>query len=346
MPVRAFCALSHISDACPVHCLWTMQIPASWRDAIAQHLHGVSRTALAERAARISHLYRDGEGSGFAVRDAADALAYALTRSPATYGAVRHALERLRERAPGFTPSAALDLGAGAGAASWAIAGLWPEIESITQADRNGPLLELGKKLVEHAPAAALREARQVCGDLTRSYELPAAELVVISYMLGELTPEQMERVVAKAWEQSTGALVVVEPGTPAGYRRILQVRAYLLAHEARIAAPCPHEHGCPVAAPDWCHFAQRVERSRDHRLLKGAELPYEDEKFSYLAAVRPALFTQAEGGRILARPEKEAAFIQVKLCGANGALERIRVARREKDSYKRAKKKEWGDEF
>lgn len=323
-----------------------MQIPASWRDAIAQHLHGVSRTALAERAARISHLYRDGEGSGFAVRDATDALAYALTRSPATFSAAHHVLERLRERAPQFTPAAALDLGAGAGAASWAIAALWPEIESITQADSNGPLLELGKKLVEHAPAAALRNATQITGDLTRNGPLPAAGLVVVSYMLAELSSEQIDRVLSAAWERTLGALAIVEPGTPAGYRRILQARAFLLAREARIAAPCPHQHACPLAAPDWCHFAQRVERSRDHRLVKGAELPYEDEKFSYLIAVRPALFTQAEHGRILARPEKEHAFLQFKLCGENGALETMRIARREKDTYKRAKKKEWGDEF
>ncbi|WP_275945279.1 small ribosomal subunit Rsm22 family protein, partial [Brucella melitensis] len=33
--------------------------------------------------------------------------------------------------------------------------------------------------------------------------------------------------------------------------------------------------------------FSQRVARSRIHRMTKDAEVPWEDEKFVYLAAVR-----------------------------------------------------------
>ena len=39
--------------------------------------------------------------------------------------------------------------------------------------------------------------------------------------------------------------------------------------------------------APDWCHFTQRLPRSRAHKQIKGAELPFEDEKFSYVALTR-----------------------------------------------------------
>lgn len=323
-----------------------MQIPASWRDAISNLLHGVSRSALAERAQRISGQYREGAASGTAVRDEADALAYALTRSPATFGAVHNVLERLKQRAPHFAPATALDLGAGAGAASWAIAEHWPHLDSIAQVDTNAPLLQLGNKLAQEAAAPALQRARQVSGDLTRLDELPAADLVLISYVLAELPPARIENAMANAWQHTGGVLVVVEPGTPAGYRRILQARALLLARQARILAPCPHEQACPLTPPDWCHFAQRIERSRDHRLLKGADLPYEDEKFSYLIAVRESLFSPAGRGRILARPERDANLVRIKLCATDGALQQVHVTRRQKDIYKIAKKKEWGDEL
>ena len=118
-----------------------MHIPAEMRAALDACLEGVPRTELAERAERISALYRERAGSVVAVRDAPDALAYAITRSPATYGAVRHVLERLAERSPDFHPATALDLGSGAGAASWAICEVWPEINAITQIDCNLPLL-------------------------------------------------------------------------------------------------------------------------------------------------------------------------------------------------------------
>ncbi|MFP5236931.1 MAG: small ribosomal subunit Rsm22 family protein [Acidobacteriota bacterium] len=323
-----------------------MQTPAPWRDAISNLLHGVARSALTNRAERISALYRDGESSGLAIRDEADALAYALTRSPATYGAVHNVLQRLRERAPHFAPATALDLGAGAGAASWAIADHWPGIHSIAQYDNNKPLLQLGKQIAQNAPAPALQNALQCTGDLTRAEHLPSADLVVISYMLAELQPAQMDCVVAHAWQQTGAALALIEPGTPAGYRRILRARDLLLARQARILAPCPHQQPCPLTPPDWCHFAQRIERSRDHRLLKGADLPYEDEKFSYLIAVRESLFSPAAQGRILARPERDPNLIHIKLCAADGKLQQRRISRRDKDQYKRARKTEWGEEL
>lgn len=323
-----------------------MQIPASWRDAISELLHGVSRSELADRAERISALYRESRGSCTAIRDQGDALAYALTRSPATFGAVHHALERLRQRAPAFAPATTLDLGAGAGAASWAIAEHWPGISSITQFDNNSPLLRLGKQLAANAAAPALKHALQIPGDLARAKNLPSADLIVISYMLAEVAAAQIDGLMGRAWQHTGAALVIVEPGTPAGYKRILRARDLLLASQARILAPCPHERACPLTPPDWCHFAQRIQRSRDHRLLKGAELPYEDEKFSYLIAVRESLFSPAERGRILARPERDANLIRIKLCATSGELQQRRIAKQEKDAYKHARKKEWGDEL
>jgi ribosomal protein RSM22 (predicted rRNA methylase) len=323
-----------------------MQIPGELRAALDACLEGVPRTTLAQRAERMSSLYRDRSGSSVAVQDADDALAYAITRSPATFGAVRNVLGRLQERAPDFVPTTALDLGAGAGAASWALADTWPSIGSIIQADLNNPLLTLGRRLAANAFSPSLRSAQQLSEDLTRDLNAADAELVLVSYMLAELAEKQINAVLANAWRHCAVALVIVEPGTPAGYERILQARRFILQHDGRVLAPCPHESACPVAAPDWCHFAQRVERSRDHRFLKGADLPYEDEKFSYVIGVRPAIFRTAEHARILARPDKEKSRIEVKLCQLDGNASTRQIWRREKEAYKAAKKSEWGDEL
>ena len=102
-------------------------------------------------------------------------------------------------------------------------------------------------------------------------------------------------------WARTRDTLVIVEPGTPAGYRRIIAMREQLIALGADVAAPCPHRKGCPLAPPDWCHFSQRLPRSQAHKQIKGAELAFEDEKFAYVAMSRvPAARRLA---RVLAQP-------------------------------------------
>jgi ribosomal protein RSM22 (predicted rRNA methylase) len=323
-----------------------MQIPMELRAALNAALQGIPRGPLTERAERISSLYRTYADSSITVRDQTDALAYAITRSPATYGTVHNVLTRLRERSPSFSPQTALDLGSGTGAASWAITEAFPQITSITQADQNQPLLTLGRTLSRHASSAALRNAAQTTTDLARNLPENPADLVVLSYVLAELPPEQAQSLFVAAWGLCTGALVLVEPGTPTGFGQILSARFILGGGGAHILAPCAHQRVCPILAPDWCHFAQRIERSRDHRILKSADLPYEDEKFSYLIFVREPHFTPATESRILARPQKARTSITLKLCHPDSTANLVTISRRDKPSYIRAKKMEWGDEI
>ena len=70
-------------------------LPAALRVAINLRLEGQAREGLARRAGTLSEGYRKGRASSTLVRGAEDALAYALTRTPATYAAVRRALGNL-----------------------------------------------------------------------------------------------------------------------------------------------------------------------------------------------------------------------------------------------------------
>ncbi len=324
-----------------------MQLPADLRQAISPLLEGVSRTDLGARAARISELYRTGGASSHAIRDEMDALAYAVVRLPATYAALGHVFARLEERCAGFAPRSLLDLGSGPGTASWAAAEAWPELESVAQIDCNAALLRLGRRLSESAASPALRRAEQRTGNLADGLPFDrSVDLVAIGYTLAELGRPQQKRLLAHAWRICSGALAIVEPGTPAGYNRILQARDLLLAEGARVVAPCPHQQKCPLIAPDWCHFAQRLSRARDHRTLKGADLPYEDEKFSFLVVVREPLFRPAEKSRILAPPQTGKAGVALKLCTTDGQCESLSIGKRDREAFRRARKMEWGDEL
>jgi ribosomal protein RSM22 (predicted rRNA methylase) len=118
-------------------------------------------------------------------------------------------------------------------------------------------------------------------------------------------------------------------------------LRAQLLAQGAHVVAPCPHDATCPLAAPDWCHFTQRLPRSRAHKQIKGVELPFEDEKFSFVALSRTPVTERR--ARVLAQPEVNKVEVAAKLCTANGLFV-AKVPRRAKADYARARRWRWGD--
>ena len=322
------------------------ELPAALGAAIDRMMEGRKRPDLHARAEKISDAYRAGETSTGVVREESDALAYAVSRMPATYAAALHVLERLVERCPDFAPISGLDVGAGPGTASWAMAEAFPEMAGLTQVDRNRAFLDLAVKLAADADGAALKAPRQVLADLTGDGALPQSDLVVLCYALAELAQTAQAAATARLWAATTGALVIIEPGTPAGYARILHARDTLLGLDAKIIAPCPHQAPCPLIAPDWCHFAVRLPRSRDHMAAKAATLGYEDEKFSYLVAVRPALFAPARTGRILDRPETTKIAVAAKLCGTDGSLSLAVVPKRQKQAFAAARRLKWGDEL
>ena len=318
-------------------------LPAPLRLAADRLMQGVSRRDMAERASAISTRYRAGGTSAGVVGSEADATAYVLTRLPATYAACARVFAEAAERAPDFVPQSLLDAGAGPGGAGWAALEAWPQIAAASLLDSNRAFLDMAATLAADGPAP-LREAELRKGDLTAPADWPQADLVVASYALAEIAPAKQAATVSALWASTEGMLVLVEPGTPAGYARILAARETLIAAGGAILAPCPHNQACPLVAPDWCHFSQRLARSRDHRLAKGAEVPFEDEKFSYLVVARPGVQVLAPTPRVLAPPHMAKPGIDLKLCTLDGRAEATFVPRRDKPAYAIARRLDWGD--
>jgi len=317
----------------------TPDLPAELKAALDTRLQGRSRSDAGERATLISRTYRDGGGSG-GITSEADALAYALVRMPATYAAVIASLNALGEIRPEFAPASLLDVGAGPGTATWAAAEAFSSLRHFTLLDANGALralaLDLGRGSARIGDMTYQRgEARAALTDAK------AADLVIASYMIGELDDAERKTLADLMWAKTRDTLLVVEPGTPAGYAGIIALRQQLIASGAHVAAPCPHDGACPLTAPDWCHFTQRLPRSRAHKQLKSAELPFEDEKFSYVALTRaPAARHPA---RVLAQPVVSKVEVTAKLCTAEG-LVIARIPRRAKGDYSAAMRWRWGD--
>jgi ribosomal protein RSM22 (predicted rRNA methylase) len=281
----------------------------------------------------------------------AERAAYLVVRAPATFAAVTAALAELRDRRPDLSVRRVLDLGAGPGVATWAALTAFDGVAEVRLVERDRGFAALGREILDAAaPATAIvwkqADLRSALNDL----EDATFDLVLISYAIGELLADVRARVLEAAWRATSadGALAIVEPGTPRHFQGVLDARAWLLAHGATIAAPCPHAAACPMAAvADWCHFSARVPRTRDHRRLKGGSLSYEDEKFSYLIAARspsPRPAPPVGASRIVRHPYVEKGRITLTRCTADATIVTTPISRHDREAFRRARKAQWGD--
>src|ERR1700719_556579 len=320
-------------------------LPPDLKAGLDRLAYGMSRKALAERAATQSRNYRAGCGS-HRITTADDVLAYAFTRLPATYAAAVAVFNAMYETLPTFRPRTLLDVGAGPGTAAFAAVRVFETLVDIRFIDANAGLRKLALTLMAEADNETLRrgadgQSYRHGNAVTLVAETQPADLVVVSYMAGEIAAGELARFTQLLWGATAGALVVIEPGTPEGYERVLRMRGELIAAGAHMAAPCPHGRACPLQPPDWCHFAQRLPRSRDHLRIKGAEVPFEDEKFSYMVLSRGK--AQSIDARVLARPKITKSAVAAKLCTESGLVVDI-ATRRDADAYRRRKSWRWGD--
>lgn len=320
-----------------------MELPVTLQAALAEQLDMVPQEKILAAAGQVSQRYRARSGKDFQIRSRAEALAYALARMPATYGAVRRALRYTLEGwgGPAQAPLSLLDVGAGTGAAAWATAGL-AELGSVTCLEYAEEMRRLGESLMRRE-GGPLQQAEWKRLDLVSEPIGRRADLVIASYVVNEIGEENRRKALEKLWEAAGKLLLLVEPGTPEGFRVLKEARSQLLENGAHVLAPCPQEGPCPLPDGDWCHFTCRVQRTRLHRLAKGGDAPFEDEKFSYLAVSREQ--GNPCDARILRHPYTGKGHVRLELCSKTGVIRKT-VTKREGGLYRSARRAECGDQF
>jgi ribosomal protein RSM22 (predicted rRNA methylase) len=321
-----------------------VEIPPDMRVGLEAALSGSSVRELSLAVDRLMHQYRSG-GIPDSTTLAADTdvAAYATYRMPATYGAVRTVLDHLLRLWPRYEPATHLDVGGGTGAAVWASSHALSTLKESMVIDRAGRALDLGRRIAARADAPTVRQAQWRRGALETG-DLPHADLVTASYVLGELPEPQRSDLVDRICAVGR-TVILIEPGTPQGYQRIVKARTQLIDAGLQIVAPCPHDRPCPLAGgDDWCHFAVRVNRSSLHRQVKRAELGYEDEKFSYVVASwhGPA----SAPGRVIRHPVTRKGLVALTVCSEQDGIETSRVSKRQGAVYRAARGKAWGDSW
>lgn len=311
---------------------------------LKRHLHKQQREALPQAVARINARYRsEDRASHPLVTDTIERVAYLTVRAPATHAAVREALRQLSRISTGLNPTSVLDLGAGAGAAAWAAQEACPTVREIHCMERDTEMVRFGRSIAAEGPAA-IANAHWHAADLCTG-AFPAADLVVMSYALGEVSEADTGTVTSRAWAAAEMAVAIIEPGNRRGFAAIRLARQRLIAAGATIVAPCPHQLPCPIVDPDWCHFSTHVPRTGMNHpgTSRRPGQDHDTEKFSYLIAVRDASRAHIPCGRIVRVPLRRAGHVILDVC-TRGELRRATYSRKLGETYRAARKSSWGD--
>lgn len=315
-----------------------MNLPESLRVAIEKEISKANAPMLQHASDDLSARYRLSSIDVGYMKTDAHRLAYLAARLPATYAANHAVLNEMKLRIPDHSIKTMLDVGAGPATASWAASELLPELKNITLVEQDADLASLAKRLL--IPLSTIKTVWEI---MPMQQYIPKTnfDLILFSYSIGEIPERERMDVIERSFKAVNHTLVIIEPGTPAGFERIRALRSKLLNMGAFIVAPCTHQLSCPMAGTDWCHFSTRLERSAEHRQIKGCTLNYEDEKFSYLIARKTPV--PLPEGRVMHQPQKRSGHVNLNVCTQGKLVNRI-VSKREGEIYKRARKLDWGD--
>lgn len=287
-------------------------------------------------SANLTKNYLEKVGGERIVTDDRTALVYSAVRMPATIGAITSALKATVKRIPTIEINSVLDVGAGTGATLWAVADNVAEVDCL---EREKSMINLGKQLSDRFFCG---KTNWINNDIKTFNPSKKYDLVVASYALNELKDEDRKEVLGKIWNATEKVLLIVEPGTVNAFNLQKSVREIMRSMGAELVSPCPHNGDCPLV-DDWCHFTVRIARSKLHKALKGGDVPYEDEKFTYSAFFKGEVERCEK--RIIRHPVILPGTINLTVC-SNKGIESETVRKNDKEKFKTARKIKCGEEW
>ncbi|HWC19991.1 MAG TPA: small ribosomal subunit Rsm22 family protein, partial [Terriglobales bacterium] len=215
-----------------------MHLRSELQEGVREITAGMSPSDLAHSAAQLTSSYRQRQRTRPQL-DATQRAAYLVTRLPATYAVLSHIMREAKLRTAELRVESILDLGAGPGTVMWAAAEQFPELARAINVEVSAAWIEIGKTLAARSSMTALRSAEWRQASVLDPLPAERSDLVVMSYVVNEFGRSDRMRAVHSAWEHAQKLLAIIEPGTPAGFEHIREIRSNLLALGAHVVGPC-----------------------------------------------------------------------------------------------------------
>lgn len=169
-----------------------MELPLELKEELEKEIQSASIKELKQCAQKVSERYREDskiKTKNKLINSNEEALAYAVSRMPATYGSIHTALENTIKIAK-IDIQSVLDIGAGTGSAEWAILDLM-QVDDITCIENETYMMQMGKKLMQNNET--LKNAKWMQLNIAQEQIDQKADLVIASYVLNEIEEKQRE---------------------------------------------------------------------------------------------------------------------------------------------------------
>ncbi|XP_075387654.1 ribosome assembly protein METTL17, mitochondrial isoform X2 [Tenrec ecaudatus] len=283
-------------------------------------------------------------------------LIYMAARLDGGFAAVSRAFHEIRARVPEFQPQTLMDFGSGTGSVTWAAHNAWGQsLREYFCVDNSAAMLDLAERLLKGGSES---KKPYVEGVFFRQF-LPVSpkvqfDVVVSAFSLSEL-PSKADRneVVQTLWRKTSHFLILVENGTKAGHRLLMDARDLVLKGTEKspldprpgfVFAPCPHELPCPqltASKPLACSFSQAY-----HPIPFSWNKMPKEEKFSLVILARGFPEAMHRWPRITQPVLKRPRHVHCHLCCPDGHMQHavITARRHGRDLYRCARVSSWGD--
>lgn len=185
------------------------------------------------------------------------ALAYAAGVMPSIYAATLQVFHEIQKRTawqsieePGWQPNRLVDWGSGTASAAWAARFIWPDLRYYVGLDEARPMQAMSSRILDILRPALSTKLHQTNLMIDEAAELGKAregdhQIAIAAFTLGDIrTPIDRKKLVERMWDSGAEMVVIIDRGTPAGFRLVADARAHLLQYaknQCHILAPvCP----------------------------------------------------------------------------------------------------------
>ncbi len=309
-----------------------MILPARIQEKLSEILQEIKPSMLKPVQRRLTEKYKTQSGTGKSlIGSKEDSILYAISRMPATFSVCLSLLNALKTQRLLENIESVIDVGSGTGAGYFALKEFDENIDiSLFERDKN--MIEVFDRF---ETGEKVQKFDLVCDELNTT-----ADLVLTSYVLSELADEQRFAAAKKLYDSSNKYLLIVDTGTPKVWAQMMKLKSEFENLGAHIIAPCMSKK-C-MLENDYCQFFARVERTAVHRMVKEAELSYEDEKYFYLLVAKQPVNVK-QRARVIRRPVLKTNIVSLLTCSSEG-VKTSEFTRRDKELYKKAKKAKIND--